>query len=120
MSGLLSGSSGGKGGRGAKTGGKKGGKLEAGGDDPPTQPQVGVAGGSGQPLLDLVTEEDGQLWMSGNSCLAHLTLSCIPPSLTIAMTTALFPRQPCGTGGCGFTTRCTSGSAKHHTPPCDL
>lgn len=79
MAGLLSGSSGGKGGRGAKTGGKKGGKSEAAGDDPPTQPQVGVAGGSGQPLLDLVTEEDGQLWMSGNSCLAHLTLSCIPP-----------------------------------------
>ena len=54
-------------------GGKKTAKMEE--REEPLQP-VGVAGGCGHPLLQLVTEEDGQMWMSGNSSLAHLTLSC--------------------------------------------
>ena len=111
----------GKAGKGGKTGGgKKGGKTEvAVVEDTPTQSQVGVAGESGQPLLDLVTEEDGQLVMSGNTAIAHLTLSCNTP-FTVDMTTALFPRQPCGSRGCGFTFGCTACSATPRPPLCAL
>jgi hypothetical protein len=106
----------GKAGKGGKGGGKKGGKTEVGIEEPPTGSQVGVAGGRDQPLLDLVTEEDGQLWMSGNSSLAHLTLSCNTSSFAVSVTTALFPRQPCGSGGCGFTIGCSPCSAKPGSP----
>ena len=90
--------------------------MEVGVEEPPTGSQVGVVGGRDQPLLDLVTEEDGQLWMSGNSSLAHLTLSCNTSSFTVSVTTALFPRQPCGSGGRGFTIGCSPCSAKPGSP----
>ena len=37
-------------------------------------------GGPKDPLVELVSEEGGQLWMQGNMTLAHLTLSCEPAS----------------------------------------
>ena len=113
---VLAVSAAGKAGKGVKGGGKKGVKTEVGVEEPPTGSQVGMAGRSDQPLLDLVTEGDGQLWMSGNSSLAHLTLSCNTSSFAVSVTTALFPRQPCGSGRCGFTIGCPPCSAKSHYP----
>ena len=65
----------GKGAKGSKAGVKKGSGVRAEEKEEPAQ----VAGGMGksrEPLVELVTEEGGRLWMRGNSTLAHLTLSC--------------------------------------------
>ena len=42
----------------------------------------------GEPLLELVEEEGGRLWLQGNTTLAHLTLSCEPLALPPSMDAA--------------------------------
>ena len=49
------------------------GKAGEGGDD---HHGPGAGDGVKNPLLEMVTEEDGQLWLPGNMSLVHLTLSC--------------------------------------------
>ena len=61
---------------GGGRGGSKGkGKKKVEEKEEPAGPVGGVRG-CGQPLLELVVEEEGQLWMRANLTLARLTLSC--------------------------------------------
>ena len=55
--------------------GKKGSGVKGDEAEDPPQGAAG-GGGAGEPLVELVSEEDGKLWMQGNASLTHLTLAC--------------------------------------------
>ena len=65
----------GKAGKGGKQGGGRKGGSGGKGDEREDSGQVAAAGPR-EPLIEMVSEEAGQLWIHGNTTLAHLTLSC--------------------------------------------